>query len=98
MLSCCIYGFFGGFYDRWDGVGIRFKGFYGSLRQCLQSYPGSVQCSKLSYKLKFDHVDENQRFFGLKRLQLHASITDPTMVRERLTYVHRVLILAHHRS
>ena len=27
-----------------------------------------------------------QRFFGLKRLQLHASINDPTLMRERLSY------------
>lgn len=39
-----------------------------------------------SYKLKFDMVNPLQRFFGLKRLQLHASIGDPTLMRERLSY------------
>jgi len=43
-------------------------------------------CNKLSYKLKFNYVDKTQRFFGLKRVQLHASIHDPTMMRERLSY------------
>ena len=67
----------------WTGVGIRFKGFFGSLRICLI---GWVTCNKLSYKLKFDYINPAQRFFGLKRLQLHASIGDPTMMRERLSY------------
>ena len=67
----------------WPDVGIRFKGFFGSLRLCLI---GLTTCHKLSYKLKFDYVNPNQRFFGLKRLQLHASISDTTMMRERLSY------------
>ena len=70
----------------WSGVGIRFKGFFGSLRICIQKFfvifgmelmhlfNVFPQCNKLSYKLKFNHVDKKQRFFGLKRLQLHASI------------------------
>ena len=66
------------------GVGIRFKGFFGSLRMCLLSMMG--ECSKLSYKLKFDHVDPDARFFGLKMLQLHAAGTDTSKMRERLTY------------
>ena len=68
----------------WTGVGIRFKGFFGSLRQCL--IPGFADCKKLSYKLKFDYVNADQRFFGLKRLQLHASINDESLMRERLAY------------
>jgi hypothetical protein len=67
----------------WSNVGIRFKGYFGSLRMCLI---GWQTCRKLSYKLKFDIVDAEQRFFGLKRLQLHASISDPSMMRERLAY------------
>ena len=56
-----------------QGVGIRFKGYFGSLRICLVNW---FDCRKLSYKLKFDMVNPEQRFFGLKRLQLHASISE----------------------
>jgi hypothetical protein len=66
-----------------SNIGMRFKGFYGSLRICLI---GWIQCEKLSWKLKFNHYNKSQRFYGLKRLQLHASIHDQTLMRERLTY------------
>ena len=70
--------------NEWAGVGIRFKGFWGSLRICLSGLVG--ECAKLSYKLKFDHEDESSRFFGLKMLQFHAAQTDVTKMRERLSY------------
>ena len=40
--------------NTWPDVGIRFKGFYGSLRQCLL---GTTTCHQLSYKIKFDYVN-----------------------------------------
>jgi len=70
--------------NEWTGVGIRFKGFFGSLRICLTGMIG--ECTKLSYKLKFNHEDEDARFFGLKVLQLHAASSDVTKMRERLSY------------
>lgn len=49
--------------------------------------PGMVgDCTKLSYKLKFNHVDPDARFFGLKMLQLHAASSDVSKMRERLSY------------
>ena len=69
----------------WTGVGIRFKGYVGSLRICLIPDFG-IECNKLSYKIKFDYTNPAQRFFGLKRLQFHASLGDPSMMRERLAY------------
>ena len=68
----------------WEGVGIRFKGYFGSLRICLTGMVGD--CAKLSYKLKFNHVVPDARFFGLKMLQLHAASGDETKMRERLSY------------
>lgn len=41
----------------WPGVGIRFKGYFGSLRICLI---GWFDCNKLSYKLKFDWTNSSQ--------------------------------------
>ena len=75
----------------WRGVGVRFKGYYGSLRGC-RGYGGGGSggaygsCNKLSLKLKFNFVDKAQRCFGLKHLMLHASLSDTTMMRERLSY------------
>jgi spore coat protein CotH len=73
----------------WWGVGIRFKGYVGSLRICLIDYPanlGAIECAKLSYKIRFNYKDPEQRFFGLKKLQFHAGLQDTTFMRERLSY------------
>ena len=57
----------------------------GSLA-CLPAHAPHAAGWQLSYKLKFDIEDASQRFFGYKRLQLHASIQDTTLMRERLAY------------
>ena len=68
------------------------QGYMGGLRVCL---PGEMWgkndrdagCRKLSYKVKFDLFDSEQRFLGLRRIQFHASLNDPTQgMREKLTY------------
>ncbi|MBN1960635.1 MAG: CotH kinase family protein [Deltaproteobacteria bacterium] len=41
------------------------------------------RCNKLSYKFKFA---KDRRLFGLKKLNLHTSNTDPTRLREMLAY------------
>ena len=77
----------------WQNVGVRFKGYYGSLRGCFRARWGNSgrafedgSCNKLSLKLKFNFVDRSQRFFGLKKVMLHASLSDTTLMRERLAY------------
>jgi hypothetical protein len=72
----------------WDNVGIRFKGYYGSLRACFAgtwqtSLEAQQKCNKLSFKLKFNYEDHDQRFFGLKKVMLHASLSDTSLMRER---------------
>lgn len=47
---------------------------------------GRKVCPKLSFKIKFNHYDKGRRFFGLKKLQLHAMNLDPSLMRERLGY------------
>jgi hypothetical protein len=70
-------------------LGLRHKGAY-SLHHCwdlnggVRSYFGD--CAKLSYKLKFNEYDEDGRFDGLKRLNLHASSGDATHLRELVAY------------
>ena len=57
----------------YPNVAMRFKGFIGSLRKCLDC---DSSCRKLNWKIKVDKYDEEQRVFGLKRLQFHASRKD----------------------
>ena len=37
-------------------------------------------------KLKFHYRNHTQRFYGLKGMMLHASMSDKTMMREPLAY------------
>lgn len=41
---------------------------------------------KAGFKLKFNEYDAGQRFFGLKKLNLHNMVQDPSMMRETLSY------------
>ena len=77
--------------ERVDGVGIRYKGSVGAFVGCVAnpdfSIPrGEKTCTKLSMKVKFDRVDPDQTFYGLRRLQFHSMNNDPSMLRERLGY------------
>jgi len=76
--------------ERYDGVGIRYKGSIGSFLGCTSSstWPpsGSKTCPKLSMKVKFNEFASGQRFYGVKRLQFHAMNWDPSMLVERMGY------------
>jgi hypothetical protein len=66
-------------------VGLRFKGNVGTLTNCFDA-AGNLTCRKLSMKLKFDEYEPELRFFGLKRVNLHAMMRDPSLLHEKLTY------------
>ncbi|HEY6728172.1 MAG TPA: CotH kinase family protein [Polyangiaceae bacterium] len=66
-------------------VALRFKGSHGSLFNCFDD-AGQLLCPRLSMKLKFSEYDEDSRFFGLKRLNLHANRHDDSRMKERLAY------------
>jgi hypothetical protein len=75
---------------RFDGqpagtIGLRFKGGVGSLERCVDK-TGELKCAKLSFQLGFDKFDSGNRFFGLKRINLHAMNGDATKLHERLAY------------
>ena len=70
--------------ERFDPVGVRYKGFFGMLRFCFQN--GVQVCPKLSWKLKFNEYDPSLRYHGLKRLNFHSMNGDETMMREVLSY------------
>jgi spore coat protein H len=70
-------------------VGVRHKGNY-TLHHCWDDFEGVrshvAECEKLSFKLKFDEYAADDRFDGLKRLNLHASSGDVSKLRELLAY------------
>jgi spore coat protein H len=66
-------------------VGLRFKGSSGTLESCFAE-DGSLRCSKMSMKLKFDEYDPEQRLFGLKRLNFNSMLYDDSLLRERVAY------------
>ena len=66
-------------------VGLRFKGSIGTLKSCVDQQ-GNLTCAKLSMKLGFDEYRPETRFFGLKRLNLHAMSRDDSKLHERLGY------------
>ena len=70
--------------QRYEPVGVRYKGFFGMLRFCFQN--GQQTCAKLSWKLKFNHFDPALRYHGLKRLNFHSMNSDETQMREVLSY------------
>jgi spore coat protein H len=64
-------------------VGIRYKGAYGTLKLCVDG-SGKITCDKLSMKIRFDEYEGNRKFRGLKRLNLHSLVGDPTKLHDRL--------------
>ncbi len=66
-------------------VGLRFKGYYGTLYGCFDEQ-GEMICPRLSMKLKFDEYDEEQRFYGLKRLNFNSYRYDDSRMKEKLAY------------
>jgi hypothetical protein len=66
-------------------IGLRFKGSIGTLANCFDK-TGKLICAKLSFNLNFEKYDSNNRFFGLKRLNLHSMVNDPTKLHERIAY------------
>ena len=71
-------------------VGVRFKGFRGSLYNCFrfddEGRATARTCDKLSIKVSFNEYDSEGRFFGLKKLNFHAMNNDPHKLRERVAY------------
>lgn len=81
---------------RFDGraygdIGIRYKGSAGAfITPCTAATtPGSgrgAKVGKCSIKLDFAYRDDEARFYGLKKLNLHSMGRDPSFMREQLGY------------
>jgi spore coat protein H len=74
-------------------VGLRYKGGLGTLYTCIDEQgrklvdaEGLPLCPKLSFKVHFTFADPQKRFYGLKKINLHALTRDPTLLHERLAY------------
>ncbi|HEX4355656.1 MAG TPA: CotH kinase family protein, partial [Polyangiales bacterium] len=66
---------------------VRYKGSAGSfMYPCTMGAAGGPKYGKCSIKLGFNEVDSSARFFGLKKVNLHAMNPDASMLRERLAY------------
>jgi hypothetical protein len=80
--------------ERVGPVGVRYKGDHGSWVGCVAgSTPddpwdrsGAKTCPKLNLKLDFHELDDELRYHGLKKLELHAMNADPSMMREQLGF------------
>jgi hypothetical protein len=71
---------------RYDGVSVRYKGGYNSLRACVDSN-GNVDrnlCRKLSLKLSFNTQTKCGRFFGQRKINLNSMVKDESLLRERI--------------
>ena len=61
----------------YQNVGVRYKGY----SSCL-NYPNE----KKPFKIKFNEYDEEQEFYGLKKLSLSNEYNDPSFLREKMLY------------
>ena len=71
-------------------VGIRYKGSIGAWVGCLSGTDllnpsGYKTCPKLSIKVKINW-NNNNKFYGLKKLQFHSQNSDNSKMHERLGY------------
>jgi hypothetical protein len=71
--------------ETYAGIGLRYKGGYGSLYTCFDSQ-GNRTCDKLSIKLAFDEYDPDARFYGLKKLNFHSMEADPSKMHDAIVY------------
>lgn len=72
-------------------VGIRYKGSIGSFAFCLSGQDirnpsGHKTCTKISMKVKIDWKNDEQTFYGQKKLQFHSMNHDKSQMRDRLGY------------
>ena len=77
--------------DTISPVGIRYKGSIGAFVNCLSGSgflnpSGYKTCTKLSMKVKINWEGREERFFGLKKIQLHSQNNDASQMRDRLGY------------
>ena len=73
-----VHGEFSAGDQKFKNVGIRYKGNF--------TYQASAGVLKRSFKIEFDHYGVDQRFHGLKKLNLNSGVTDPARTCESLAF------------
>ncbi|MEC0242157.1 CotH kinase family protein [Paenibacillus dokdonensis] len=64
-----------------DGIGMRTKG-----NMTLRSVAQMEDSDRYSFKLDFDYYNDDQNLYGLKKLNLNNNYSDPSQMREYLSY------------
>jgi len=73
--------------EDFKNIGIRYKGSDYTLPKCFDTLRLSGKtCNKISYKLKFTEYNKDLRFYGMKKINLHALTADPTKMHDILSY------------
>jgi CotH kinase protein len=75
--------------NHYGPLGIRYKGSVGAWNPpCTRRMGGqpAAKSGKCSIKVSFDYVDDDARFYGVKKLNFHAMNRDVSMLRDRLGY------------
>ena len=77
--------------DTISPVGIRYKGSIGAFVGCLDGPnmfepSGAKICTKLSMKIKINWKGRKEKFFGLKKIQLHSMNNDASQMHDRAGY------------
>lgn len=77
--------------DTISPVGIRYKGSIGAFVGCVSgndwTNPSGIKtCTKLSMKVKINWEGREERFYDLKKVQLHSMNQDVSQMRDRLGY------------
>lgn len=72
-------------------IGIRYKGSIGAFVGCVSGNnwanpSGHKTCTKLSMKIKINWDGRKEKFYGLKKIQLHSMNNDDSQMRDRLGY------------
>lgn len=65
-----------------DGIGMRTKG-----NMTLRSVAQMEDSDRYSFKLDFDYYNDDQNLYGLKKLNLNNNYSDPSQMREYLSYI-----------
>lgn len=70
-------------------VGLRYKGSSYSLPNCFEddgTRKDKPECSKISFKIKFNEYTDSLRFYKMKRLNLHSESADLSKMHDILSY------------
>jgi spore coat protein CotH len=73
--------------DAYPQAAVRYKGSYGTFNRCFDSNgERNDNCDKLSIKLSFNEYDPDGTYHGLRKLNLHAMLSDPSRMHDALGY------------